>query len=142
LAVPAGYTFKEIKKMVFATDYWTQYKEEEIAPLTFVAKIHKAKIIVLHVMEEMGLWDNQEENRKVLTDYIGDLLHTFDQVKSTHVADAIQEYLESSQLDFLAMQNRKHHFWERLLTRQNVDAIGFHIKVPFLVLRDTGNSIK
>jgi hypothetical protein len=45
-------------------------------------------------------------------------------------------------LDFLAMQNRKHHFWERLLTRQNVDAIGFHIKVPFLVLRDTGNSIK
>lgn len=142
LVVPSGYTFKELQKIVFATDYWTHYKKEEIAPLTFVAKIHKAKIIVLHVMEEMGLWDNQEENRKVLTDYIGDLPHSFDQVKSTHVADAIQEYLESNQLDFLAMQNRKHHFWERLLIRQNVDAIGFHIKVPFLVLRDTGKSIK
>ncbi|MEJ1222490.1 universal stress protein [Sediminicola sp. 1XM1-17] len=142
LAIPADYKFKEIQKIVFATDYWAKYKKEEIAPLISLTKIHKAKLIVLHVMEEMGLWEKQEENKQVLKDYLGDLSHSFDQMSSKHVADAIQEYMENNQLDLLAMQNRKHHFWERLLMRQNVSAIGFHLKVPFLVLRDTGKSIK
>lgn len=142
LAIPAGYEFKEIQKVVFATDYWARYKKEEIAPLASLTHIHKAKLIVLHVMEEMGLWDKQEENKKVLDDYLGDLPHSFDQISGKHVADAIQEYMDTNQMDLLAMQNRKHHFWERLLMRQNVNAIGFHLKVPFLVLRDTGKSIK
>ncbi len=142
LAIPAGYTFREIQKIVFATDYWAKYKKEEIAPLTSITKMQKAKLIVLHVMEEMGLWEKQEENKKVLGDYLGDLPHSFDQISGKHVADAIQEYMDNNQLDLLAMQNRKHHFWERLLMRQNVNAIGFHLKVPFLVLRDTGKSIK
>lgn len=142
LAVPAGYAFKEIQKIVFATDYWTEYKKEEIDPMTLIAKLHKAKLIVLHVLEEMGLWEKQEDNKKNLAKYLGDIPHSFDQIKSKHVADAIPEYIENNQLDFLAMQNRKHFFWERLLTRQNVHAIGFHIKVPFLVLRDTGRAIK
>ncbi|MFT4832044.1 MAG: nucleotide-binding universal stress UspA family protein [Psychroserpens sp.] len=142
LAVPAGYVFKEIQKIVFATDYWTQYKKEEIEPLALMAKMHKAKLIVLHVLEEMDLWKKQEENKKDLTIYLGDVPHSFDQMESKHVADAIQDYMESKQLDLLAMQNRKHFFWERLLTRQNVDAIGFHLKVPFLVLRETGKSTK
>lgn len=142
LAVPAGYTFKKIQKIVFATDYWTQYKKEEIDPLTLIAKMHNAKLIILHVLEELELWKKQEENKKNLSQYLGEQTHTFAQIKSKHVADAIQEYMESNPLDLLAMQNRKHFFWERLLTRQNVDAIGFHLKVPFLVLRDTGKSIK
>ncbi|MET7030407.1 universal stress protein [Sediminicola luteus] len=142
LAVPAACTYKEIQKLVFATDYWTEYKKEELDPLTRLVKMHKAKLIVLHVLEEMGIWEKQEENKKNLIKYLGDTPHSFDQIKSKHVADAIQEYVKSNQLDLLAMQNRKHFFWERLLTRQNVEAIGFHIKVPFLVLRDTGKSIK
>ncbi|MGY8914577.1 MAG: universal stress protein [Flavobacteriales bacterium] len=111
LAVPAGYAFKEIQKIVFATDYWTQYKKEEIDPMTWIVKLHKSKLIVLHVLEEMELWDNREENKKDLTKFLDDLPHSFDQIKSKHVADAIPDYLENNQLDFLAMQNRKHFFW-------------------------------
>lgn len=142
LAVPAGYTFKKIQEIVFATDYWTHYKKEDIEPLVLMAKLNKAKLIVLHVLEEMGLWEKQEENKKVLTTYLWDLHHSFDQVESKNVAEAIQEYLDNKHVDLLTMQNRKHFFLERLLTRQNVDAIGFNLKVPFLVLRDTGKSTK
>jgi len=50
---------------------------------------------------------------------------------------AILEYITEHGFQLLVMMNRKHSLFEHLLLKQNIDQIGFHVKIPFLVIPDT-----
>ena len=56
--------------------------------------------------------------------------------------DAVIDYADSHNTDLITMMNRKHSFMQKLLIRQNIDQIGFHVKVPLLVIRDTASKAK
>lgn len=142
LAIPDNYRFKEINKILFPTDYGSHYEQEDIGPVTEIAKMHKAKLTVLHVMEEEGLTDEQESNKEFLAKSLKGTEHVFKDIRESQMPDAIHEYIHANDFDMLAMMKRKHSFLERLLVKQNVDAIGFHIKIPFLVMRDTAKVVK
>ena len=64
------------------------------------------------------------------------------QVKGKNLQEAILEYIDENDSDLLAMMNRKYSFFERILIRQNVDQIEFHVQIPFLVVRDTGREAR
>ncbi len=134
LAIPNGYRFREIHSIVFPTDFTVSYNEEALQYLIDLTKVKKATLIVLHVKEEYVLSEKQEENKKVLAKFIDSITHTFEEVKGQLMPNAIHHYTEKNKSGLLAMINRKHTFLERLVTQPNVDAIGYHTKIPFLVL--------
>lgn len=137
LVIPENYTFQKFKKVLLPSDYLTNYKENELSTAIKMAKMNKAELIVLHVKEEYDLTTGQQENKMALYRSLDGLSTTFTELKGSLMPDAILDYIQINEIDLLMMMNRKHSFFERLFERQNVDQIGFHIKIPFLVIRDT-----
>ncbi len=140
LAIPEGYEFKPVKTIVFPTDYRTHYKEEELATMMGFASIQGSEITILHIKEEYDLSELQQENKDHLDECLGQVPHRFDEKKGALMPDAVIDYIDEHHFDLLTMMNRKHSFMERLLWKQNVDQIGFHVQVPFLVIRDTAKN--
>lgn len=142
LIIPENYTFQKIHKILLPSDYLTNYKENELSTAIDMVKMNKAKLIVLHVKEEYDLTANQKENKMALYRRLDGLSTILTELKGSLMPDAILSYVQNNKIDLLMMMNRKHSFFERLFERQNVDQIGFHIKIPFLVIRDTAKVVK
>ncbi len=137
LVIPENYTYKKVEKILLPSDYWTKYKENELSTAILMVKMNQAKLIVLHVKEEYDLTVSQLENKKSLDRILDGLPITYTELKGGLMPGTILDYVQNNDIDLLMMMNRKHSFVERLLWRQNVDQIGFHVKIPFLVMRDT-----
>jgi len=137
LVIPENYAFKKIEKILLPSDYWTKYKENELSTAIQMVKMNQAKLIVLHVKEEYDLTVSQQENKKSLYRLLDGLPITFTELKGGLMPITVLDYVQNNDIDLLMMMNRKHSFVERLLWRQNIDQIGFHVKIPFLVIRDT-----
>lgn len=142
LVIPENYTFQKIEKILLPSDYLTNYKDNELSTAIKMVKMNKAKLIVLHVKEEYDLTASQEENKMALYRRLDGLSTTLTELKGSLMPNAILNYVQKNEIDLLMMMNRKHSFFERLFERQNIDQIGFHIKIPFLVIRDTAKVVK
>jgi len=136
LVIPKKYKYQEIKSILFPTDYTTPYVQEDLNYIMDVAKMHNAKLTILNVKDDYSPTDSQIANRKSLEVYFGTLDYVVNQVKGKLMPDAIHEFIAQHNIGLLAMMNRKHSFLERLLIKPNVDSIGYHTKIPFLVIRD------
>lgn len=137
LAIPEGYAFKELKSVLFSTDYSDAYQEKSLATLMALIHLHEAKLTVLHVKEEYELSDEQEANKKTLSSYFTKLNPDIIEERGKLMPNAVQEYIEEHKSGLLAMMNKKHSFFERLRNKQNLDTIGFHTKIPLLVMPET-----
>ncbi len=137
LVIPEHCKFNPIKNILFPSDYSSPYKKEEVYTIVEAAKIHEAKITVLHVKEELNLPKAHAENKKLLLKHLRNTSNTEVEVMGKTMPGAILEYIEDHQIDLLAMMNHGHSFFERILIKQNIDQIGFHVHIPFLVVRDT-----
>lgn len=142
LVIPENYTFQKIQKILLPSDYLTNYKDNELSTAIKMVKMNKAKLIVLHVKEEYDLTAGQEENKMALYRRLDALSTTLTELKGSLMPSAILNYVQKNEIDLLMMMNRKHSFFERIFEKQNVDQIGFHIKIPFLVIRDTARVVK
>ncbi|NER13452.1 universal stress protein [Leptobacterium flavescens] len=137
LVIPEKSMFHELEKILFPTDYMTFYKRRELKPMIRMAKARNAKITVLHVVGERELTEKQKSNREFLDECLEETDHHFKEIHKQLMPDAIHNYIRDNDFNMLAMMKRKHSFLERLLLKQNVDSIGFHVKIPFLVMPDT-----
>ncbi len=138
LAVPESFEYRPVRKILFPTDYWSQYKEDEVGQLVKIAAMCKAKVSVMHVKEEYDLTEKQEENKACLTSMLQNTPHYFEVLKGALMPNAVIDHIEEFNHDLLVMMNRKHSFLERMLWKQNIDQISFHVQIPFMVIRDTG----
>ncbi len=137
LAVPQGYAFKELKSVVFSTDYLDTYQGKNLKILKFLVKLHHAKLTVLHIKEEYELSDEQKDNKQSLNALFKNLNPDIIEERGKLMPNAIQEYIEEHKSELLIMMNKKHSFFERILNKQNLDTIGYHTKIPLLVLPET-----
>ncbi|EAR00079.1 universal stress protein [Maribacter sp. HTCC2170] len=142
LAIPAGFVYKRIEKILFAADYKSKYHRKELYTAIEIAKIFDALITVLHIKEEYELSKVQKENKDFLALCLAQIKFEFKEERGSYMPEAVIEYVEEHDFDILVMMNRNHSFFERILTKQNIDQIGFHIQVPFLVVPDNSNSSK
>jgi nucleotide-binding universal stress UspA family protein len=142
LAIPEKYRFKPIQKILFAVDYWSQYKKDELKFLNEMIHLNAAKLMVMHAGEEQVLKEVQTKNKAFLKDYFKTVDAKFEEMKDRYMPNAVHDYIADHNIGLLAMMNRKHSFLERLLVKQNIDAIGYHVKIPFLVMKDTAKISK
>ncbi|WP_340202304.1 universal stress protein [Ascidiimonas sp. W6] len=137
LVIPENYHYKGIKQILFPSDYRTLYKRRELKVLVNLAKSHHASITSLHVTSEGELTEAQKRHREALKDFLEGVECKCKELYKQLMPQAVYDYLSVNDYQMLAMMNRKHSFLERVLLKQNVDDIGFHIDIPFLVLPDT-----
>lgn len=127
------------KEIVFPTSYKTYYKRRELIYLIDIAKKCDAKIEILHISEEEKLDENQKENKQLLKEIFEDVSYSFHELSYNSVEAAINIFIESRDSDMVAFINKKHFFFGSVLTQPLVKEVGFHSKVPILVMHDLRN---
>lgn len=134
LAVPAGFTFRPVNDILFPTDYLSHCKEDELYVLIELAKFHRATVTVLHIQDTGELTTAQQQNKVHLENSLQQIPHKSETLESNNIPDSIIEYADTSQADLIVMMRGRHSFMQNLLLRQKIDRIGFHVKVPLLVI--------
>jgi 5-hydroxyisourate hydrolase-like protein (transthyretin family) len=80
------------------------------------------------------LEEKQEYSKKILDDYFKETRHKFYSIEKNTVTEGIYDFQKENSIDLLAMISNKHSFFENLLFRPVINDIGFHVKIPFLVI--------
>ena len=70
--------------------------------------------------------------------YISKIDHAFIDLKEGDLFTSVTSYILENNIDMLAMMSRKHSFLERLFTRHPAESFSFDLKVPLLVMENTG----
>jgi len=135
LMIPSGYEYQPPVNILFPTDFELNFSTAQLEPILNLAEEHTSKLNILHVYFGKDLDQNQEKNKKNLSKILEDTPHQFYTIEDKSVPKAIKKYQEQHEVDLLFMVNNKRSFFENLLFRPVVNKIGFHIKVPFMVIQ-------
>ncbi len=134
LAVPSAYTFQAPHELLFPSDYGVDFEERHVSEIKNIASLFAARLHILHVTNADELTASQEENKQKLATHFKGISHLFHTVHHHDIGVAISEFQSQSRIDFLAMLNNKHSFFENLFFGSKVKRIGLHLDTPFLVI--------
>jgi nucleotide-binding universal stress UspA family protein len=130
IVIPGNCNYTPLKKIVYATDLENLSNEIKIAAR--IASLYNAKLDVLHVNTSLTR-DNQSKTFvKELVEKAGYSKLSFKEVSDTNVAKAINDYLQDSEADMLAMFTHKLDFYEKLFGRGITRQLAFHSSVPLM----------
>jgi len=135
LIVPECYSFVTPKQIAFPTDYNRFYHLKEIEPLKKLASLNQSKIKILHIKVEEELNDIQEYNLMMLHTYFRNFDFCLNWLSNyTEKSTEIIDFVEEKDIDILVMIKYKHSFIEKILNEPTIKDLGFHAKIPFLVI--------
>ncbi len=131
IAIPAKATFKQLKKIVYATDLKNVVKE--IQSLSALASLFQAEILILHTVPAKG---TGRLNKKLEPEII-EAAHysaiSYHQVSNDRVTQAISRFVDEKQADMLAMFTHELDFYEKLFGKSVTRTMAFESRVPLLV---------
>ena len=137
LAVPENAEFKKPKEISFPTDYYLRYDLKVLNTLIEMSRMHKSVLRVLHISKKgEELSEEQLKNKEFLNDYLQDVEHSFHSLTGTDLETAVQCFIESRDIDMIAMVAKNLNFFQRILFRPKVEQISYHTDIPFLVLHE------
>ncbi|MFS4467872.1 universal stress protein [Maribacter sp. 2210JD10-5] len=134
IAIPPNFKYEVPKEILFPTDYEVAFKKEPLELLLKIAKKHISSIEVLHVSYGYDLSEKQLENKAKLDEVLKDTAHLFHNLPNQEVIQAINNFQLKHKMNLLVMVQNKHTFVERLFIEPIIKKIGFHIKIPFMVI--------
>jgi nucleotide-binding universal stress UspA family protein len=133
LAIPSQFEYRLPKEILFPTDY-EKGLPELLMILKELALRHSSKLHILHVYFGPALSEEQEKIKKELAEMFPENSRQFYSIAEKSVSQAIYDFQTNHEIDFLVMVNHKHSFFENLLFKPVINKMGFHVKVPFLVI--------
>lgn len=134
LAIPSSSYYEQPKNILFPTDFGIPLSDRELKIFKEIAVRYKSKVHVFHVLREEKLTGDQENIKRNLAKELKAIHHKFHFINEDEISHAIYKFQEQNSIDILIMINNKHSFFENLLFEPLVNKIGFHTKIPFLVI--------
>jgi nucleotide-binding universal stress UspA family protein len=135
IAVPRGYNFKEIKKIIFATDY----HYSDVASIRFMiqlAKVFDAELLVVHV-SDVQLKRRFEQD--LMEYFMGQVALgvTYDKMKfnlleEDDVKKALKDFVSKEKADLFALSTEKHSLTDLLLKKSLTEQFAYQIRLPLL----------
>jgi len=138
IAVPEGHFYRNPKEIAFPTDYKTAFKKRELKHLLEVAKLHDARIHVVHIDKNKDgkLNSTEKTNKQLLQDILDGSDYETHFLPAVNISKGINLFIESKHCDMIAFMNRKHLFFGSILSNPLVKEIGYDPKIPILELND------
>jgi nucleotide-binding universal stress UspA family protein len=131
LAVPEEATWKEVKRIAFATDF--ELKDHSaVNQLMDFAALLAAEVHFVHVETEPKIGEMQDSIS--LPNYPFKFTD-FAVVNSPTVIEGIDKYIREKQVDLLALFIPKRRLWERLFHSSFTKKMTFHSRTPLLVFQ-------
>ena len=121
--------------IAFATDYNDFHQLSKLRPIVRLVRQYNSVIHIIHVGAEDELeskqQDNLEEFRNDLSEY--DTIFHF-LPKEASVSKTLHHFIDSHDMDILALVYHKHAFIKQLFREPVVSRVGRHTNVPTLVI--------
>ncbi len=137
LAVPENATYKIPKEIAFPTDYHIAYDMNVLDTLIKMVRMNDATLRIVHISKKgEDLSEEQMEHKDFLHDYLRGVDHSFHSLTGTRLEAAIQCFVESRDIDLVAMVAKNLNFFQRILFKPAVEEISYHTDIPFLVLHE------
>lgn len=133
IVVPPKFKYEAPKEILFPTDYDIPYKKEKFGQLLEITQGHKSRINVLHVRAGYDLNSSQQKNKAQLEALL-DHKALFHDVPDNGIIAAVNEFQIKTNVNLLVMVRNKHTFMEKLFIEPIIKKIGFHVRIPFMVL--------
>lgn len=137
MVIPESASYESIDTICYATDLNDNKESKDISILLKIAEKYNSTIQILHVQKQEGEISDEEfiQKMRVHSNFDG-LQRSFHVVTDSNVINGINNYLESSPADVLAMTARKHSFLERLFGTVHTKKMSYETKIPLLVLKE------
>ncbi len=135
LAVPTGFNFQKLDTVLFATDFMTSFKKNELFFVKELASLWNAKLEVIYVAVTFNLNDEQNANKAILEERLQGLNYLFKEVPfDMGVSNSIDAYTTGRDAAILGIIRHHHTFWEKVIGEPIVKKIAFHSAIPVLFL--------
>ena len=134
LAIPGNAVYKGINNIVYAYDDIKSGLPSFKWLLEF-ARIYDSEITLLHIIETgkdtMDL--NQKEFEKIKQSVTYDKIR-LELVKEENILEGINDYVNSNNVDVLAMAIRKRTLLDKIFSRSLTKKMAYHTRIPLLAL--------
>ncbi|NJY62699.1 universal stress protein [Salinimicrobium sp. CDJ15-81-2] len=136
LSIPANYNFRELKRILFPSNFMLPYQKRELKLLGDLARSICAEIHLLYVSKFQQETLRQREHKMAVLEQFYNIKVTEHFEEMDDKAEAIQKLIPQLNIDLLVLVNSRHSYLENLLYTSTIDKIGFDPKIPFLVLQN------
>ena len=137
LAVPENAVYKIPKEIAFPTDYHIAYDMKVLDTLIAMIRMNDSTLRIVHISKKgEDLSEEQVDNKDFLHEYLRGVGHSFHSLTGTRLEAAIQCFVESRDIDMVAMVAKNLNFFQRILFKPAVEEISYHTDIPFLVLHE------
>jgi len=131
--IPPNAEFRGFHKIACTTNF--DFQDLIVfATLKDWAKKFKAKIEALHVVEDKDEMPAIQKKLDLLRDLFDNQIQF--QLQSGNVTDMIEEFVEFTRPDMLAMVHHQHNFISRLINGDVTEEIAREVKVPLLIFNE------
>lgn len=135
LAVPASSRFREIRKVIFATNY-ADNDFRSVYLLTQFVRPFDAAVIIAHVEQDMNHAIEEEKmnwfRKQVLSGIPYDKI-SFELLKGDSVSTSLESYQHTYKADMIVTSMRHRNFFDRLTSRSLSKHLVQYADVPVLV---------
>lgn len=133
MAIPSHYDYQPLRHILFPSDLEVEFIKSKVQILKDIAISHEAQLHVMHVSTGYDLTEEKQQNKAALKVLFNDAF-VFHDYENMDIADAINKFQDANPIQLLAMVNNKRSFFENLFFKNTINQIGFHLKIPFLVM--------
>ena len=78
----------------------------------------------------------QQVNRTYLKDFFKDVPKGFYRVEQSGLEVSMQSFIDSMEIDMVAMLAKNLNFFQKLLFNQSEVKLNYHLRIPFLILHE------
>lgn len=136
LVIPKNAVFKKMNTIAFLTDYNCIYRNKVISKLSESLQLQKAALRVLHIRSQNAeLTASQTDNKGFLHYFFREIKHSFHFLENKNIETGIQDFVETWEIDMIAIVAKNLNFIQRLLFKPIIDST-YQSEVPFLVLHE------
>ena len=138
LVVPENSKFKKIKEIAFPTDFSQSNNLQILAPLSEILDENSnSSLRIVHINKKDSVLNkDQEKNKEFLEDFFTGYKYSVHFLTNKKLEDAIQCFVESRDVDMIAMVAKNLNYFQQILFHSKVEEISYHTDVPFLVLHE------
>ncbi len=137
LAFPHEHDFKELRTIVFPTDYSKTFDEPDVKPMLDLALLWNSEIKVVQVGLEFAKSGEHTAHKVRLENHLKGVSYELEEVAmEVNVSQTIADFVKKTKGDMIALIHYPHTFLERLTREAVIKKVGFHTAVPLLVLPD------
>ncbi|MFI0431095.1 universal stress protein [Mariniflexile sp. HMF6888] len=137
LIVPENATFTNLNEIAFPTDYFLTYGVNLLKPIYEIIEMHHPSLRVVHIGHKHEKFNlSQQDNKDLIQDYFSNFEVRFYNLTNESVEDAIECFVQSRDINMIAMVAKNLNYFQQILFHSKVEEISYHTNIPFLVIHE------